>query len=62
MSVDSTLFCPTCGQKLPPKERRVCGRCNQPILRGHRYGFIGSLVVHKCCENPTACEPAPEKS
>lgn len=46
--------CPACGQKLPTTERRVCAGCKQPILRGHKFVFIGSEVRHRDCSDPTS--------
>ncbi len=58
----SLLICPTCGQRLPGKERRVCGVCQKPILRHEKYLFSGSQVQHRCCENPTSYTPKGEES
>lgn len=54
---DSLILCPTCGQRLPAKERRVCGTCHKPILQHEKYYFDGSVVRHRCCENPTGYTP-----
>lgn len=58
---DTLLLCPTCGQRIPAKESRICGVCLRPILLHHKYYFDGSTVKHKCCENPTGYAPSKEK-
>lgn len=44
--------CPTCGQAWPPRRRRHCSECKQPILQHHKYFFLGSSVRHRDCSNP----------
>lgn len=66
----STQRCPYCQQAIrdpaePPKPRRVCYDCGNPILRGHRYTFqprkgIETAVVHRVCSNPTSYYRAAE--
>ncbi len=50
------LLCPTCGQRLPGSQRRVCGLCQRPILRHEKYCYEGSMVRHRDCADPR--EPA----
>ena len=59
---DTLLICPACGQRLPAKERRICGVCRKPILRHEKFYFDGCTVKHRCCEDPTEYTPAKEKS
>lgn len=56
--------CRECGQRLPATQhRRVCAACGKPILRGHKYVFVGSEVRHRTCEDPQSyTSPAPEAS
>jgi predicted amidophosphoribosyltransferase len=56
-------LCPACGQTLPEKRGRRCSVCGQPI-RGHdKFYFLGSMVQHRDCGNPTLyAEPDPPQA
>ena len=45
--------CTLCGQEIRQKGSRVCGRCNLPVLRNHKYQFNGSVIGHRVCAEPT---------
>ena len=45
--------CPTCGQPTGPwKPTRICGVCQKPILKGHKWHVDGSAVKHRLCDQP----------
>jgi predicted amidophosphoribosyltransferase len=48
-----TPTCPLCGQRLPSELRRICAKCHQPILKHHKYQYVGPLVIHRDCDDPT---------
>ncbi len=51
-------ICPTCGQRTPETgRRRICGSCKKPILRGHKFFFVGSEVRHRNCAEPGRYQP-----
>lgn len=43
--------CLMCGQVIPPKQGRTCGRCEKPIRRHDKFYFQGSMVFHRNCEH-----------
>lgn len=47
-------ICPTCLRPYKPadKDRRVCSKCKQPILRHHKFRFVKSVVEHRNCDDP----------
>jgi hypothetical protein len=53
-------YCPTCRQRLEPRNtpKRVCGTCNKPILKGHKFVFDGSTVRHRVCGEPDSYQPS----
>lgn len=51
-------LCPYCKQELPKGSRRVCARCEKPILKHHKYTFVGSSVMHRDCEDPEGLRTA----
>lgn len=45
--------CPTCGQKVGPwKATRICGVCQKPIRKGHKWHIEGSMIRHRVCDDP----------
>lgn len=57
-----TSTCPTCGQPWPDKAGRVCALCGQKIGGRDKWEFVGAMVHHKDCANPTLSGtiPAPQ--
>jgi hypothetical protein len=45
-------YCQECGQRLPGAKGMVCALCHGKIRKGHRWHVVGSLVMHRSCENP----------
>lgn len=47
-------ICPTCLRPFKPedRDRRICRRCRQPILKHHKFRFVKSQVEHRNCADP----------
>ena len=49
------MKCPTCGRPYPVerKPKRVCCKCGQQILTGHKWRFNeDGRAEHRVCEDP----------
>lgn len=45
--------CQTCGQPIGHwKPTKICGVCQKPIRKGHKWQIVGSMVQHRVCDDP----------
>jgi len=54
-------YCSECGQRLPQAPGMICAQCHGKIRKGHRWHVVGSLVMHRDCQNPRLDGVAPEE-
>lgn len=56
------VTCPNCSHTFGTGGRRICYLCKKPILRRHKWVFVGSRVRHRLCDDPNFYIPEKERN